>query len=131
MRTKRIPRLPVITEGDTHYSTHATCPWCHTRNVFEPHSLAVIHGGTCLISHRTTVGGPASRMEGCLRLHRHGAHDGGAGDHRDIDVVTAIVRGNTNGQFDLIFCATTRLRAVLHACVDTLKTHVSCENPRM
>jgi len=88
------PRLPAIRSGQSAYPTRALCPWCQKGKVFEPHSFALLSGGSM------------EGIEGFLHLNWHGAHDEGQGSDRDIYTSVPIVSSSEAGQFELYFCST-------------------------
>jgi hypothetical protein len=96
-------------------------PTIKNNKVFEPHSFAVLSGGASLMDRKKEFGGPDERMDGFLALHWHGAHDDGAGDHREIYKIIDIARKIKGGQFDIYFCSTNCLRQYLNYCVDELE----------
>lgn len=114
-------RLPTIEGIESTFPAKAECPWCKSNKVFEPHSMAILAGGSCLMDRATDSGGPADEMDGFLHLTWHGAHDGGLGADRDIYAMIEIARDVRGGQFEIYFCSTMCHRAYLNYCVDKLE----------
>ena len=90
--------------------------------------MALICGGASLMNRRQRSGGPDPRLDGYLDFTWHGAHDGGAGPHRDVYENLSVVRHVRGGQFDLMFCSTKCLRAFLNMLVDDLEHRIRRES---
>lgn len=121
MKVKRGIALPVTKGKNANWPSKALCPVCGKNKVFEPHSMAILSAGACLMNRKEAVGGPSDKMDGFLNLTWHGAHDGGKGRNKKIGCSVDIARDVLGGQTELYFCSTACLRQFLGVCVDTLE----------
>ena len=121
-------KFPVVKEGKKDFPTKALCPVCSKNKVWEPHSMAILSAGALLLLDRKEdYWGPSDDMNGYFDLWWHGAHDGGEGENREIDVGVSIIREVQGGQTHLYFCSTKCLRHFLNSCVDELETKIEKE----
>ena len=116
-------KMPVVHGDKSTFPDQALCPWCRKRKVLEPHSFAVIGGGSFLMDRLEDSGKPSDDMEAYLYFGWHGAHpeEGGEGIDADIHSQVRVADSVVGGQFGLYFCSTACLRAFLNHCVDKLE----------
>ena len=119
MKKKEI--LPIVKGKRCYWPTKAQCPICRKQKVYEPHSMAILSSGACLMNRKEKYGGPSNKMDGFLSLMWHGAHDGGKGRNKEICCNVDIMRNVLGGQGEAYFCSTSCLRKFLKHCVDMLE----------
>jgi hypothetical protein len=124
-------RFPIFQNDTAIFPKVARCPWCKKGKVFEPHSMAILEGGACLMNRRTACGGTDDRMDAFLQLTWHGAHDHGIGDDRELYTSVPVAEDCVGGQFELYFCSTKCLRAFLNSWVDELDKRVLQQKKRL
>ncbi len=56
----------------------------------EPHSFAMLGGGTLLMNRKNNSGGSDDQMDGFLYMTFHGAHESGLGKEKGINVTVRI-----------------------------------------
>jgi hypothetical protein len=122
-------KFPVVKAGRVVFPDKPRCPWCRTREVYEPHSMAILNAGAMrrLGNDRYEM---AADTQAFLTLIWHGAHSGGKGRLRDVFATLDIANEAPNGQFDLYFCSTNCLRAFLNYCVDILEQRIASARNR-
>ncbi|HCE42607.1 MAG TPA: hypothetical protein DET40_03565 [Lentisphaeria bacterium] len=117
-------KLPVIKGKTECWPNKAICPICGKHKVFEPHSMAILSAGACLMNRKEKYGGPSNQMDGFMHISWHGAHDGGIGKDREIGCIVDIVKDVIGGQAELYFCSTQCLRKFFDSCVNELEKKI-------
>ena len=118
-------KFPTVANSVSSFPNKAICPWCKKNKVFEPHSMAMLCGGSLLVKKGNSVSAPKGAVEGAwLDISWHGAHDGGLGKDRDQNHRVCIAKNVQGGQFEIYFCSTKCLRAYLNSWVDQLERKI-------
>ena len=112
------PVLDGLSEGT---SDEQACLWCRGKPVGEPHSFLALSGGATLLDRTTGIRDSSDGMEAFLELVWHGAHDGGEGEHREVDEIAPLVRKWPGGQFCLMFCSAKCLKEQLASWVGSIE----------
>lgn len=127
--THQIP-LPVVRGKRSSYPSHALCPICKRRKVFEPHTMVLLSGGACLQMKPRGPAGPDERMTAFLDIVTHTAHDGGVGRQDLGSGWVRIAEDVRGGQFDIAFCSPRCLRKFLSSCVDELELQMAADRAK-
>ena len=122
-------KLPLIKNG-YHFPKKSICPWCKKAKIFEPNSMAILSGGSFLFNRKKSIGKSSKRMQGFLSLMWHGAHNGGKGKDKNIDVYLDVAKNVVGGQFEIYTCSTECLRNLLNSIVDSFEEKISKEKKR-
>lgn len=87
-------------------------------------AFACFSGGALLKARRSSKSaGPDTRMLGFAHLVWHGRDDYPEGES-DVYTSMDLVEDGDSGQFELVFCSFTCLRAFFNQCVDELEDRV-------
>ena len=120
-------KFPLLKGKHTAHPDVAVCPQCKKSKVLEPHSMAILDGGSIYMGRKRGV---AEKLEGFASITWHGAHDNGIGGDRDIFVSSELASDCRGGQFEIYFCSTKCLRAFFDSWVDDLEARIQKEKRR-
>ncbi len=116
-------KYPLLKDNRSKYPIRQQCAWCKRSKVAEPNSFAALVGGALYINRKTGDGGPHDKLDGFLDFIWHGADtkEGGVGKYPNTYEVSAVAKNVRGGQFELLFCSTKCLRALLNDAIDNLE----------
>lgn len=119
-------QFPVAEGSDCYFPGDFVCPMCKERRVGEPHEFVGLSGGAA-----SADGEPG---EGFFAIFLHPREDppflspelANEAKVSERGATVEIVRDTRAGQFDLLFCSATCLRAFFTECVDELERRLDC-----
>src|SRR3989442_6490741 len=99
-------KFPVLKEKPV-WPAKPLCPWCRKNKVMEPHSMAILNGGSMeVVNAKTKSATMATGCIGFLDLVWHGSHDEATGADRETYVRVPLADWTPGGQFEFYFCST-------------------------